>query len=230
MNLAVYILTTAVSELNWGVILSILIVPAFGAMTGALIYLFKLQTKMREEILAQKEKEIKELKDKQKAMQAELLEMEKRMLHSEAEVRSVQQSLQLMQASNHALPVPAWMKDRNGVVLFCNPAYETIFLRPRGYTLNDYVGATDESVWPDHIAKTFQRNDEYVIASGEILDTMENITGPDGQERPCRIIKFPRKAGALIVGVDGIALPSSLQPWMGSNVQTVAPRDETQPL
>lgn len=196
-------------------IVTVLIIPAFTALAGVVAYLWKAHAALQKDLIKQKDGYIKLLEKEQIEMEVKLDDFRERLRQAERDLYAVQQNLQLMQASNTSLPLPSWTKDREGNVLSANPAYEKIFLIPRGFRLSQFVGYRDSHVWPDHVAASFKKHDDIVLATGEVLDTIEQVTAPDGNDYPCRVIKFPRRAGNLIVGVDGIAIPAHLVPWEG---------------
>lgn len=120
------------------------------------------------------------------------------------EVSQLQLKLLTIRGAHTDLPWPAWLKDTSGVVLAANLAYELDFLKPRGYSLLDYVGQTDIAVWPEDIAKSFRENDLAVIQSGETLDFFEEVILGDGSRKTMRFVKYPVYAGGTMIGVAGM--------------------------
>lgn len=199
--------------LSMETIITLLVIPAFMAVTGALVYLWKNQSALQKELLAEKTARIEALEADGKRTTEKMMGLQTEIHQAQIQLAKLETQLLLLKGSNDSSPLPTWMKDTRGVVLICNLAYERIFLQPRGHLLSDYVGHTDNDVWPDHISQQFRSNDDAVIRTGEILDTVEHITTPSGKDLPCRVIKWPRKNGDTVIGVDGLAVPADLSAW-----------------
>lgn len=130
-------------------------------------------------------------------------ELEKRnMLSDLADLRS---TVQLLQSTTQSAPVAMWLKNMKLEMLSLNQAYEDLFLMPRGLSRRDYIGKTDVDVWPEEIAKAFQKNDYSVIRTGKTLYAIEKVITNDGLEVDCYVVKFVRWAGPVKVGIAGIA-------------------------
>ena len=128
--------------------------------------------------------------------------------------------ISLLESAHQSLPLPMWLKDEHGRVLTINSAYEETFLVPRGYKRSDYVGHYDADVWPDHIAAQFTVNDRHVFRDGVTWIGTEKVTNADGEDENWRIIKYPRFAGNVKVGIGGVAIPDSRD---DVNVEVVVP-------
>lgn len=94
-----------------------------------------------------------------------------------------------------------FIKDTEGRYLLINRRYEERFHVKNA----DYVGQTDYSVFPKHVADAFRKNDLQVIKSGETLEFEEKAL-QDGEERTYLSVKLPlRHENGTIYAVCGIA-------------------------
>lgn len=128
---------------------------------------------------------------------------------SELQLQVSQLQIQLLtiKGAHTDLPWPAWLKDTGGVILAANKAYEEQFLKPRGYSLIDYVGQTDAAVWPLDITAEFRENDLAVMRDRRILDFFEEIEIAGGKRANMRFLKYPVYAGGTLIGVAGMYVP-----------------------
>lgn len=134
------------------------------------------------------------------------LEEEIRKLHKM--ITDLQSKLIVLESSQSDLPIPVWLKDLNGVVIYVNDAYEQEFLTPRGLNKFDYIGHTDDIIWPANIAKAYAYNDQQVIKGKLPIYTQENVSLTDKQDL-WYIIKYLRYASGSAIGVGGIAIPKN---------------------
>jgi PAS domain S-box-containing protein len=68
------------------------------------------------------------------------------------------------------------MKDVQGCYLWVNPTFERVF---HG-TLQDYVGKTDEQIWPAATAAELQENDRTVLRTRQTLHVTQMVPQDDG--------------------------------------------------
>lgn len=52
----------------------------------------------------------------------------------------------LLEAANHEIPIPMWLKDEKGVLLAVNNAYEDMILTPNMITTDYAIGKVDEEL------------------------------------------------------------------------------------
>lgn len=153
-----------------------------------------------------------ELRENNTQLRADLASLRDRVLDLEAQNRTQAQTIRTLQryviqleTAQISLPMPMWVKDRGGVILFANKAYEEEHLTERGFTLDDYVGNRDESVWPDIVADEFRRHDALVLQRGKVWRGFEHIEQPDGSLAPMRIMKWPIMLDGIVVAIGGIS-------------------------
>lgn len=115
--------------------------------------------------------------------------------------------LLLLETSHMELPIPMWIKDKKGVMLYVNKEYEKLFLHPMGKTASDYVGKMDSDIWPADVAAKFKFND--LRAHGNTVYTFEELPIKD-KVYNLFVIKYPRKTGGEVIGVAGIAFDKTL--------------------
>ena len=109
-------------------------------------------------------------------------------------------------------PFAEWIK-LNGVIIFVNKKYEESFLKPRGYTIDDYLLHTDYDVWPAETAKDFEANDRVVMETGQVWVGIEKIPNSKNLLIDWIIYKYPYEIGFgqnKQIGVAGTAIPSNI--------------------
>jgi PAS domain-containing protein len=123
------------------------------------------------------------------------------------QVERLQNKVTLLESSHQDAPIPIWLKDKHGVMLALNPEYERTFLIPHGKTREDYLHKTDYDVWPEDIAAEYIRNDRLVMRTRKTWKGTETILDHQGNKSQWQIIKYPRKAGGVLIGIAGMAIP-----------------------
>ena len=106
-------------------------------------------------------------------------------------------------------PFPAWLNDINGVIIAMNDPFEEEFLLPSGKTISQSIGKTYYDIWPAHLAEEYSRHDKLVLKGKQAVWTGDEHIVVDGVDntKSCRIIKFKRLAGGVVVGTGGFAQP-----------------------
>lgn len=188
------------------------IVTIVSVLAGTVTALWKRNNNMISSQITWREKRIEELERKEEAAEKQIKQLEERVSELEKERTKMEARFLIFQSSHDSSPLPSWFKDMDGTILACNKAYETVFLRPRGYNLENYVGHKDSDVWPEHIAEEFRKNDIHVMETGETIDSTESVQNKHKRDIPVRIIKYPRRIHGLSdpIGVAGIAIIDDL--------------------
>jgi PAS domain S-box-containing protein len=183
------------------------------ALAGAVAHLWRQNSQVFKSQIDQREVRIKALEASEKKDKAEIEDLKKRVQILELERERLDARFLHFKSSHDACPLPVWFKDRDGTMLSCNRAYETVFLKPRGYCLEDYLGKQDKDVWPPAIAQKFEENDRKVLDSGEVHDQTEMVENRHGVLVAVRIIKYPRRLLGVSepVGVAGMAIVEDLK-------------------
>lgn len=132
--------------------------------------------------------------------------LRERVTSLEKENTHLKETIRLLEGSQMDLPVPAWFKDREGRLLSMNKACEVTFFLPYGYKAKDVVGRRGEEIWSEGTADYFTAVDEIVMLTREPQLFVAVLNGVRGEER-WKVLKYPRLAGNVVVGVAGIALP-----------------------
>jgi PAS domain S-box-containing protein len=107
-----------------------------------------------------------------------------------SERRRAEQAVKGSEALYHSLvdslPIHVIRKDRDGRLTFANRCYCEMMGRP----LEDLLGKTDRDLFPPELADKYVRDDERVIATGEVFHDIErNVT--DGQVSYFEVYKVP---------------------------------------
>jgi PAS domain S-box-containing protein len=99
------------------------------------------------------------------------------------------------------LPQFILRKDLNERFTFANKRFCAMLGKP----LEDIVGKTDFDFYPTHLAEKYQRDDRYVIRTGQIFETVEENQAPTGEKSYVNVIKTPiYDARGQIIGIQGI--------------------------
>jgi len=137
-----------------------------------------------------------------------LLKLENRELNDlKRDVALLRQQINLLESRTQSLPVAAWLKDLNYVMLTLNDEYERLFLLPKSLNKSNYIGQTDYDIWPEEVAKRFRKHDEWVIKYKQTLKVIESYQDANGVTRQLYVVKYPWSAGGVVVGVGGLAFP-----------------------
>lgn len=204
-----------IAQISTGISLELFLgifTPIIVGMISALAYLWKNVQNFQKKIIEDAKNENNSLKKINLDFIKNNNDLESKLITIEIEKNELKTKLIAFASSHEANPLPQWVKDRNGILIVANKAYENRFLKPRGYILSNYIGHTDDAVWPTHIAQQYRDNDLMVLTSRKIMDTTELITSESGEDEPMRIIKYPRYIQGIEepFGVSGIAIPESL--------------------
>ncbi|MBI1748990.1 MAG: PAS domain S-box protein [Acidobacteria bacterium] len=119
--------------------------------------------------------------------------------------RQVAEAQRNLEALYHSLveslPLSIFRKDRNGRFTFGN----TQFCATLGQPLERIVGATDADLFPKAQADKYQAEDDWVIATGKMIESVETRQFPSGEEAYVQLIKTPvYDSGGSIIGMQGI--------------------------
>ena len=114
----------------------------------------------------------------------------------------LQESQALYQSSLDALPQKVYRIDQAGRITFGNKAY----LSNLGMTLPECLGKTAYDFFPPELADKYTADDQRVMQTGEILDTVEAHQSPMSDEMSyVRVVKAPvRDSDDSIVGLQAI--------------------------
>lgn len=188
------------------------VVSIVAALAGAVSFLWRQNVKFQAAQIKSREARVILLEKMESEARQKIRALEARVGGLEKERAQLEARFLVFQSSHDSNPFPAWFKDLSGTMLACNKAYEHVFLRPRGHSLEDYVGHHDAAVWPPALAARFAENDLRVIESGEVLDTQEIFANEKGKEVPVRVVKYPRLLMGVSdpIGVAGIAILTDL--------------------
>lgn len=99
------------------------------------------------------------------------------------------------------LPQNILRKDLNERFTFANKRFCAMLGKP----LEEIIGKTDFDFYPTHLAEKYQRDDRYVIRTGQIFETVEENQAPSGEKTYVNVIKTPiYDAKGQIIGIQGI--------------------------
>jgi len=99
------------------------------------------------------------------------------------------------------LPQNILRKDLNERFTFANQRFCMMLGKP----LEDIIGKTDFDFFPPDLAEKYQRDDRYVIRTGQTFETVEENQAPNGEKIYVNVIKTPiYDAKGQIIGIQGI--------------------------
>ena len=123
------------------------------------------------------------------------------------EIQHLRNQLLIFESSHSDVPVPIWLKDTNGIMLFLNDEYEKAILRPINKTKEDYIGETDFKIFSSDVASTFRKNDRRVQTQKKPIRFKERWRGADGTLYEGDVIKYPRFLNRdTVIGIGGIII------------------------
>jgi len=154
-------------------------------------------------------KEVDSLRQEVVTIQLNLNKTNISLLASDKEISNLRNQLMIFESANADVPVPIWLKDTQGVMLFVNEEYERSILHPMNKTSEDYIGFTDSNVWSKKVSKQFQAHDKEVMRKKTSVQFTETWEGGNGVTFEGRVLKYPRFMGdarKTVIGIGGIVL------------------------
>lgn len=157
--------------------------------------------------LLNERKEIQiDLKNRVAVLEKEVRDLQGQLKDRDTEVQTLRHQLMIFESSHIDIPLPVWMKDTDGKMVFLNNVYEDMFLLPRGYSIKDYLGKNDFSVWSEDIALAFIKNDKEVMRTKKHIRRIEQLEDANGNKYYADLLKYPRKFNNTVIGISGIVL------------------------
>lgn len=187
------------------------IVSAIGGGALAAFLTFKISLKKQNlsefEQLINEYKELRnQLKSRVDHLESELERLKETERKQREEIVSLRNQLNLFESSHVDIPLPMWMKDTDGKMLFLNSNYEDMFLLPRGYNSSDYIGYKDHAVWSKEVADGFSKNDAKIMRTKRPFRSLERLDDVNGGTMWCEFLKYPRIINNKVIGISGIVL------------------------
>jgi len=121
------------------------------------------------------------------------------------EVSTLRNQLMIFESSHVDIPLPMWLKDTSGTMLFLNREFEDSFLRPIGKTAHDYIGKKDSAIFSEKDAVEFAKSDAEVYRKKIPVKFIEKV-GEGEEQLIVTFIKYPRFLNNTIIGIGGILL------------------------
>lgn len=200
--------------MNWTLIITGLISALSGGVLGS-YFNYKLGNKKENTnefslLLEQYKLLRKSDMEEMQGLKTRIKELEDKDLERMLEIQGLKHQLMVFESSHFDIPLPNWLKDTSGRILFVNKDYEDMFLVPRGYTMSDYVGFDDYSVWDEKFAKKIIQGDREVIRTKKPTTYIEEID-LNGRILYVEVLKYPRKFKDVVIGIGGIVLRQSYE-------------------
>lgn len=117
--------------------------------------------------------------------------------------QALRRNMSHMRTLVETIPELVWLKDVDGVYIFCNRRFERLF----GASEADIVGKTDFDFVEEELAKFFREHDQAAMAAGKPTANEETVTySDDGHTEDLETIKTPMyDDDGQIIGVLGVA-------------------------
>ena len=96
-------------------------------------------------------------------------------------------------------PVPMWVKDLNGKMMWVNSSFEDIF----GIDVNNYVGKSDKDIWEKEFAELCRQNDAHALKDG-VWRGIEKTRRKDGHYENNLVLKYRVYDGPTLIGIAGM--------------------------
>lgn len=103
------------------------------------------------------------------------------------DAQTIKQQKTLLTALLASIPDLVFFKDRDGVYLGCNPAFEQFV----GRSEQQIIGGTDYDLFPAEVANAFREYDTKMVASGQARSNEEWVDYPDRSKRLLDTLKAP---------------------------------------
>jgi PAS domain-containing protein len=135
-----------------------------------------------------------------------LIETQTQIMRQQSEeINKLRMQLITLENSANDAPLPIWLKDNNGYMIFLNSYYEDMFLTPAGKTIDDYIGKSDVDVWGEEIGEEYRGNDLEVHYNRKAIRYVENVK-VNGVESAIEVLKYPRFYKNQVIGIGGLVL------------------------
>jgi diguanylate cyclase (GGDEF)-like protein/PAS domain S-box-containing protein len=178
-------------------------------------------------ILARKVQTRFELRAKQKALEALLVE-------NAAMAAKLEETNNLMNAFLDNAPFVSYMKDAEGRMVYYNRRMNERF----GVDGGAWIGRTNEELWEPHAAAQFREHDLKVIASGKPVEFNEVSTCPGAAPVHWKSFKFPfrRASGEVVLAgfsldvTADLAREKALEETLVANVELVRSLESSEAL
>jgi len=119
----------------------------------------------------------------------------------QALLRALRDSEAVYHSLVETLPINVFRKDLGGRFTFGNPRYCQTVGRP----LEEILGHTDFDLFPSGLAFKYRHDDQRVIETGEVLESVEEHRRADGQAIFVQVIKSPvRDSRGEVVGTQAV--------------------------
>ena len=107
----------------------------------------------------------------------------------------------LYQSLVESLPQNIFRKDLHGVFTFANAS----FCKELGRTSDQILGRTDFDFFPRELAARYRADDERVIASQKLFESVEQHVTPEGRQLSVQVVKIPLlDSNRATIGIQGI--------------------------
>jgi PAS domain S-box-containing protein len=115
---------------------------------------------------------------------------------------ALRESEERFQAFMNYSPASAWIADQAGRLLYLSPTYFRMFQFPQ----QDAVGKSIFDIYPEEFAQQFLENNQRVLETKQVFETIETAPRPDGSVGDFLVYKFPIISSAEETLLGGVAV------------------------
>ncbi len=134
------------------------------------------------------------------SIEREIREYRQRLAHRQTRIKLLDMQENFRAFMNNS-PVIAFLKDRDGRIVYANETFERVFKMDAAA----YMGKTVDELYSPEFAEQYRRNDTYVLEHNRPLEVIETVMHSDGVHH-WLITKFPliKSEGPPLLGAIGI--------------------------
>ena len=149
----------------------------------------------------------KELRLDVDRLMSDLEDVKRDVVRKDMEITTLRNQLMIFESSHSDVPVPMWLKDTDGKMLFLNSEYETLILHPLNKVSDDYIGNTDDAIFPPDVVRLFKKHDKEILRKKRPIRFTEHWYDSDGAQYEGEVIKYPRFLNkSTVIGIGGIII------------------------
>ena len=143
------------------------------------------------------------LKEEMNRSFIQFTELDQMAVNANEMLQNLQKSETHLHTLTETIPDLVWLKDPQGIYLFCNPRVESFF----GVKESGIIGKTDYNFVDKELADFGRRNDKRAVKTGRpCINEEEVVFADDGHKELLETIKTPMyKSDGTLIGVLGIA-------------------------
>ena len=178
-----------------------LITPAVAAISGGgIVALLKHFQSRRNSFYDRLEKDNERLREREEEIEKEIDDLK-------AKFTLLQEKLIILEQAHHNLPIPQWIKSKEGVILSMNSHCHKIFIEPEGFSRLEAIGLTDRDIFNSDTADIIEANDNAVKEKKKSIKSVERLL-IGGEWQSWAVTRYPIIQDGTLIALGGIAYES----------------------